>query len=62
MTIADVLQYDRYKDGTMDHTMFVTKKTTTEIYMTYHTSDHLDRPLSEILSAVSNAWWYAYRT
>lgn len=46
----------------MNHTMFVTKKTTTEIYMAYHTSDHLDRPLSDILSAVSNAWWYAYRT
>jgi hypothetical protein len=30
--------------------------------MTYHTSDHLDRPLSEILSGHSGAWWYAYRT
>lgn len=62
LTIADVLQADFQKNGTMDHTMFVTKKTTTEIYMTYHSTDHLDRPLSEILSLHPGAAWYAYRT
>ena len=44
MTVADVLQYDLTKNGTMDHTMFVRKKTTTDIYMTYHTTDHNNRP------------------
>lgn len=62
MSKTDVLQYDGDRNGTMDHTMIVTKKTTTEIYMTYHTSDHLDRPLSEIIAGHSGAWWYSYRT
>ena len=62
MTVADVFQYDLTKNGTMDHTMFVQKKTTTDIYMTYHTTDHYNRPLAEILALYPAAAWYAYRT
>ena len=62
MTVADVLQYDLTKNGTMDHTMFVQMKTTTDIYMTYHTTDHYNRPLKEILALYPAAAWYAYRT
>lgn len=62
MTVADVLQYDLDKNGTMDHTMFVQKKTTTDIYMTYHSSNHYNRPLAEILALYPAAAWYAYRT
>jgi hypothetical protein len=63
MALADVLQFDFNKDGSMDHTMIVTKKTSTEIYMTYHTSDHLNRTLSSLQSTYGNsAWWYSYRT
>ena len=32
MSVADILQYDLTKNGTMDHTMFVQMKTTTDIY------------------------------
>lgn len=63
MSIADVLQLDFNKDGIMDHTMVVTKKTSSEIYMTYHTTDTLNRPLSELQALYANsAWWYSYRT
>ncbi len=63
MSIADILQLDFDKDGIMDHSMVLTKKTSTEIYMTYHTSDTLNRPLSELQALYGNsAWWYAYRT
>jgi hypothetical protein len=63
MALADVLQFDFNKDGTMDHTMIVTKKTSTEIYMTYHTVDHVDRTLSSLQAVYANsAWWYSYRT
>lgn len=61
--MADVLQLDFTRDGTKDHSMIVTKKTTTEIYLTYHTSDMINRPLSDIVRAwEGKAWFYAYRT
>ena len=63
MVLADILQLDFNKDGIKDHSMVVTKKTSTEIYMTYHTTDTLNRPLSELQSQFANsAWWYSYRT
>jgi hypothetical protein len=63
MSIADILQFDFNKDGVMDHTMIVTKKTSNEIYMTYHTTDTLNRILSSLQSLYANsAWWYSYRT
>lgn len=63
MERADVLQLDFNKDGSKDHTMIVTKKTSSEIYMTYHTADHINRTLSSLQAIYANsAWWYSYRT
>ena len=63
MGIADILQLDFDKDGSKDHTMIVTKKDSNNIYLTYHTNDHINRPMTELQTLYSNsAWWYSYRT
>lgn len=59
---TDILQMDFDQNNNMNHTMFVTKTSSTNIYLTYHTDDHLNRPLTEILDSYPNAWYYAYRT
>jgi hypothetical protein len=41
---GDVLQMDFNGTGHRGHTMVVTKKTTTNLFLSYHTSDHLDEP------------------
>lgn len=62
MRIADVLQYDSDHDGKKDHTMLVTKWTSSEIYMTFHTTNTLNKSLSSIIAAHAGVWWYAYGT
>ncbi len=42
--VGDVLQADWDSDGNISHTMIVTKSTTKNTYLTYHTSDHTDEP------------------
>jgi len=41
---GDVLQIDFNASGHRGHTMIVTKKTNANLYLSYHTSDHLDEP------------------
>ncbi|MEH1055995.1 amidase domain-containing protein [Micromonospora sp. CPCC 206171] len=62
MSLADVLQMDFNRDGIMDHTMLVTYRSSSNIYLTYHSSDHKNRPLTDILSSYTSSWYYAYRT
>jgi Putative amidase domain len=62
MGIADVLQIDFNRDGSKDHTMLVTISTSSQKYMTYHTTNTLNRSLSSILASYPSAWYYAYRT
>lgn len=62
MGLADVLQMDFTRNGGMDHTMLMTYRTSSNLYMTYHSTDHRNRPLTEILNAYPYAWYYAYRT
>lgn len=57
---GDVLQVDFNRDGTWDHTMIVTKKIGTEVYLTYHTTNTVDRAFSDLLSSYPNANWYAW--
>lgn len=42
--VGDVLQADWDSDGNISHAMIVTKKTSDNLFLTYHTSDHLDEP------------------
>jgi hypothetical protein len=49
LQLGDVLQLAK-TTGHIYHTMMVTKKTPVDIFLSYHTSDHLDEPLSAIRS------------
>lgn len=57
---GDVLQADWTRDGTKDHTMIVNKKVNGEVYLTYHTTDTVSRPLTDLVAANPSAWWYAW--
>lgn len=73
---ADVLQADwdngagaPHPDGFLDHTMIVTQRFAADInsiYLTYHTTDRLNRKLAEILAEVpptpDRANYYGHRT
>jgi hypothetical protein len=46
----------------MDHSMVVTKVTSKDIDLTYHSTDTKNRSLRAILKACPKAYYYAYRT
>jgi hypothetical protein len=62
MALADVLQMDFERDNNINHTMIVTQTSGSERYLTYHTTDTLNRSLSSLISAYPSAWYYAHRT
>lgn len=63
LTSSDVLQADWKRDGTIDHTMIVTKLGKKgEVYLTYHTPSKHNVKLSTLLRKYPNASWYAHRT
>jgi hypothetical protein len=68
MAIADVLQVDTDSDGNISHSMFVTDVglggdgEVDEQYMTYHSNDTKDKPLTSVIAAYPNGTWYAHRT
>ncbi len=63
---GDILQMDLNADGDVDHTTVVTKKDANGmIYLSYHTSNSLDKPFTTFQSQVSTstryyAWWLRY--
>lgn len=67
---SDILQavWDGNTTHNMDHTMFVTDKRIndagwlTEVYLTYHSNNTLNKPFQDILAASPNAAWFALRT
>ncbi|MEV4643202.1 amidase domain-containing protein [Actinoplanes sp. NPDC049548] len=66
MLPGDVLQADWDANGTKDHTMIVTKVSKGEVYLSYHSNDELDKPLSRIIREMwtvhPSTVYYAYRT
>jgi hypothetical protein len=59
---GDILQVDFNRDGSIDHTMIVTKKDSRgTVYLTYHTNDTKDRSFWDFYSASGNANYYAWR-
>jgi len=44
LNVGDVLQMDFTGSGHIGHTMVVTGKTANNLFLSYHTSDHLDEP------------------
>ncbi|MFI8200409.1 amidase domain-containing protein [Streptomyces sp. NPDC085942] len=62
MGLADVLQADFDRNGNINHTMIVTKSTSSNKYLTYHTPSVHNRSLKKILAKYPKALWYAHRT
>lgn len=62
MGLADVLQMDFQRDGSIDHTMMVTYVASSDLYLSYHTTDTLNRSLSSIIASYPSAWYWAHRT
>lgn len=59
LSVGDVVQGDLAGKGEINHSMFITKKDSKgELYLTYHTSDTVDRPFSAIRRQYPNAKWY----
>ncbi|WP_257458443.1 amidase domain-containing protein [Archangium lipolyticum] len=62
LALADVLQMDFERDNNINHTMIVTQTSGSERYLTYHSTDTLNRSLSSLIAAFPSAWYYAHRT
>lgn len=58
---GDILQADWTGDGTMDHTMIITKKDSNgNLYLTYHSNDTVDKPFADIAKAYPSARFYGW--
>ena len=59
LEVADIVQLKN--GGGIYHTMIVTKKESNDLLLSYHTSDHLDESLADILSrsgdSVAAVYW-----
>lgn len=62
MGLADVLQMDFTGNGSIDHSMIVTTTSASERYLSYHSTDTLNRSLTSIINANPSSWYYAHRT
>ena len=64
MWLADVLQVDFTNNGSKNHAMIVTYVATSTWtpYLTYHSTDTLNRSLSSLISQYPGARWYPHRT
>lgn len=61
---SDVLQADwgPNPNGNINHTMMVTGRQGGMLYLTYHTPNSVDVPLSYLRAKYPNTWWYTHRT
>jgi hypothetical protein len=59
LRIGDLVQYAD-SSGRMVHSMIVTKKDDSDIYVSYHTSETLDQRLSEIIEAHPDYAFYGW--
>lgn len=57
---GEVLQVDFTNDGIKNHSMIVTRRTSSEIYLTYHTIDTFERSFASLSTAYPNARWLAH--
>ncbi len=62
MRVGDILQIDFDRDGYIDHSMVVTKRDSYgTIYLTYHTTNTLDKSFWDIYSQYPDADYYGWR-
>jgi hypothetical protein len=62
MDLADVLQMDFQGDYVIDHSMIVTFVGSSDLYLSYHTTNTLNRSLSSIIAQNPTALYWAHRT
>ncbi|MFD5079923.1 amidase domain-containing protein [Streptomyces sp. NPDC058371] len=63
MDVGDVLQMDFDKDGSKDHTMIVSYRSSQGVpYLTYHSTNTFRRSVASIIASYPNSAYYAYRT
>lgn len=63
MDVGDVLQVDFDKDGSKDHTMITSYRSSSGVpYLTYHDADTYRRSLPSIIASYPTSAYYAYRT
>ncbi|OPF80216.1 hypothetical protein VT50_0213770 [Streptomyces antioxidans] len=63
MGVGDVMQMDFDKDGSKDHTMIVTYRSSSGVpYLTYHSVNTYRKSIASIIASYPNSLYYAYRT
>jgi len=63
MDKGDVMQMDFDKDGSKDHSMITSYRSSSGVpYLTYHDTDTYRRSVSSIIASYPNSAYYAYRT
>ncbi|MEV0680258.1 amidase domain-containing protein [Actinosynnema sp. NPDC050436] len=67
MLVTDVLQVDFDRDDNISHSLFVTGRSGSdefadELFMTYHSNNTHNKPLSSFIASAPDAWYYAHRT
>ncbi|MEU6254127.1 amidase domain-containing protein [Streptomyces sp. NPDC047043] len=63
MDVGDVLQMDFDKDGSKDHSMMTTYRSSSGVpYLTYHDVDTYRRSLASLIASYPNSAYYAYRS
>ncbi|GHB51443.1 hypothetical protein GCM10010347_21540 [Streptomyces cirratus] len=61
--VGDIVQVDFNKDGSKDHSMMVTYRSSAGMpYLTYHSTNTYRKSLASIIASYPNAVYYAYRT
>jgi hypothetical protein len=60
MRVGDILEADWNADGDIDHAMVVTGKTSSDIYLTYHSNNTKNKPFRELLAGNKQAKWYGF--
>ncbi|MBT2406843.1 MULTISPECIES: amidase domain-containing protein [unclassified Streptomyces] len=63
MDVGDILQVDFDRDGSKDHSMIVTYRSSAGIpYVTYHSTNTYRKSLASLVASYPNAVYFAYRT
>jgi hypothetical protein len=60
LRVGDVLQADWQPDTRIDHTMMVTKKDSSGIYLSYHSNDTVNKPFSKVQATAPRAVYYGW--
>ncbi|MFD3697050.1 amidase domain-containing protein [Streptomyces sp. NPDC058646] len=61
--IGDVVQLDFNRDGSKDHTMMVTYRSSAGMpYLTYHSTNTYRKSLASLIASYPDATYFAYRT